>query len=88
MLMVRTSLISGQACKDYNYHIKQPYSFTGREHDSETGLYFYRARYYDAEAGRFISEDPAGLKDGVNPFIYVKNRPIMLVDPFGLAGLY
>ncbi len=38
--------------------IKQPYTFTGREWDEEIGLYYYRARYYDAEVGRFINEDP------------------------------
>ena len=43
----------------------QPYSFTGREWDTETGLYYYRARYYDPAAGRFISRDPIGF-EGVN----------------------
>jgi RHS repeat-associated protein len=38
--------------------VKQPYTFTGREWDKETGLYYYRARYYDAQIGRFISFDP------------------------------
>ncbi len=38
--------------------IRQPYTFTGREYDKETGLYYYRARYYDPEIGRFISKDP------------------------------
>lgn len=36
------------------------YAFTGREWDPETGLYYYRARYYDARSGRFLSEDPLG----------------------------
>lgn len=65
----------------------QPYTYTGREYDPESGLYFYRARYYDEKVGRFISEDPIGLKGGdVNLYAYVKNRPTMLVDPLGLAG--
>ena len=51
--------------------IKQPYAFTGREYDSETGLYYYRARYYDAEVGRFISRDPIGFAGGdVNLYGY------------------
>lgn len=37
----------------------QPFRYTGREWDAETGLYYYRARYYDASTGRFLSEDPA-----------------------------
>ena len=39
----------------------QPYTFTGREFDLETGLYFYRARYYDPSIGRFLNEDPVNF---------------------------
>jgi len=61
------------------------YVYTGREWDKETGLYYYRARYYDPMEGRFISRDPIGLGGGdVNFYAYVKNRPTSLVDPFGL----
>ena len=60
------------------------YAFTGREWDPETGLYYYRARYYDPNAGRFISEDPIGFDGGVNFYSYVLNRPTRFVDPFGL----
>lgn len=60
---------SGKVLQDYQYdsfgnlkdqknRIKQPYTFTARERDKEIGLYYYRARYYDPEIGRFISEDP------------------------------
>jgi RHS repeat-associated protein len=41
--------------------IANPYQYTARELDSETGLYYYRARYYDPTIGRFISEDPIGF---------------------------
>ncbi len=44
--------------KNQKNRIKQPYTYTAREWDRETGLYYYRARYYDAEVGRFINEDP------------------------------
>ena len=60
------------------------YAFTGREWDTETGLYYYRARYYDSKLGRFVSEDPAGLRSGLNRYAYVANRPINLTDPSGL----
>ena len=62
------------------------YAYTGREWDSETGLYFYRARYYDPVAGRFISEDPIGSSGGVNLYDYVSGGPVTRVDPFGLIG--
>jgi RHS repeat-associated protein len=48
----------GELKRDGN-KIEQPYTFTGREWDEETGLYYYRARYYDPQNGRFISFDPA-----------------------------
>lgn len=57
--------------------------FTGREYDSETDLYYYRARYYSADLGRFISRDPIGMRDNVNLYTYVGNNPVKYVDPMG-----
>jgi RHS repeat-associated protein len=59
------------------------FRYTGREFDSETGLYFNRARYHDSELGRFISEDPVGFNGGVNFMSYTKNDPINSTDPSG-----
>ncbi|HEC76484.1 MAG TPA: hypothetical protein ENI33_04410, partial [Thermoplasmatales archaeon] len=64
--------------------VNNPYCFTGREWDTEAGLYYYRNRYYDAEIGRFITQDPMGLKGGINLYAYVNNNPINFIDPFGL----
>jgi RHS repeat-associated protein len=58
-------------------------AYTGREVDA-TGLYFYRARYYNATLQRFISEDPIGLDGGINFYRYVGDNPVNLLDPFGL----
>lgn len=60
------------------------YGFTGRERDSEAGLLYYRARFYDPHFGRFISEDPTGFAGGINWYAYVNNRPLVRVDPTGL----
>jgi RHS repeat-associated protein len=60
----------------------QPYQFTGREAD-ETGLMYYRARYYNPNWGRFVSEDPMGFAGGINPFVYAGNNPVSLTDPSG-----
>ena len=60
--------------------------FTGRENDG-AGLYHYRARYYDPKASRFMSEDPIGLAAGTsNYYVYVDDRPTLIVDPLGLQG--
>ncbi|MGH9962197.1 MAG: RHS repeat-associated core domain-containing protein, partial [Pyrinomonadaceae bacterium] len=61
------------------------YTYTGRELDSEVGLMYYRARSYDPQQGRFISEDPIGLFGGINLFTYVQNNPIRFFDPSGLC---
>ncbi|MBI3805079.1 MAG: HNH endonuclease [Nitrospirae bacterium] len=60
------------------------YGYTGREPD-ETGLIYYRGRYYDPSIGRFTQRDPIGLSGGVNPYTYVKNNPINFTDPWGLS---
>jgi RHS repeat-associated protein len=60
------------------------FRFTGREFDAETNLYYYRARYYDPSAGRFIAEDPGGFNAGVHFYKYVKNQPLDYIDPYGL----
>ena len=59
-----------------------PNQFTGRENDG-TGLYYYRARYFNPSLGRFISEDPAGLRGGANSYAYVGNDPTDATDPSG-----
>jgi RHS repeat-associated protein len=65
--------------------LANPFTYTAREFDAESGLYFYRARYYDPEIGRFLTEDPLRFGAGdVNLYRYVFNGPITLTDPYGL----
>lgn len=59
-----------------------PTQYTGRENDG-TGLYFYRARYYNPSLQRFISEDPKSFLGGINLFAYALNDPILFSDPLG-----
>ncbi|MFM6253654.1 MAG: RHS repeat domain-containing protein, partial [Dolichospermum sp.] len=54
----------GQVISEINPAIDTRYLFTGREFDQEIGLYYYRARYYDATNGRFISLDPINIGSG------------------------
>ncbi|NOT61949.1 MAG: RHS repeat-associated core domain-containing protein, partial [Acidobacteria bacterium] len=60
------------------------FGYTGREHDPDTGLMYYRARWYSPETGRFVSEDPIGLAGGINLYAYVENDPFNSIDPSGL----
>jgi RHS repeat-associated protein len=65
-----------------------PAQYTGRENDG-TGLYYYRARYYDPTVGRFISEDPIQFRGGGTDFYsYVRNSPTQFSDPEGLRVVY
>jgi RHS repeat-associated protein len=64
--------------------LENPFAYTGREWEPEVGLYYYRARWFDPDAGRFASEDPLGLHGwDDNLFRYVINNPIAYVDPTG-----
>jgi len=61
-----------------------PWRWPGQYEDEETGLYYNRFRYYDPEAGRYISQDPIGLDGGFELYGYTHD-PFAEIDPFGLA---
>lgn len=61
------------------------YGYTGREPD-QSGLNYYRARYYDPNGGRFTARDPMGYADGINRYAYVGNNPVNFNDPNGLVA--
>ncbi|WP_323652438.1 RHS repeat-associated core domain-containing protein, partial [Pectobacterium parmentieri] len=58
--------------------------YQGQLYDAETGLYYNRHRYYDAESGQYLSPDPIGLLGGIRPQAYIHN-PLTWIDPLGLA---
>jgi len=64
-----------------------PFSYTGREADG-TGLAYYRARYYNPQLQRFVSEDPIGFAgEDTNLYSYVFNDPMSSIDPLGLGKI-
>jgi RHS repeat-associated protein len=62
-----------------------PFRFPGQYEDAETGLYYNRFRYYDPEVGGYVSQDPIGLRGGLEPFAYVAD-PTRAMDPVGLSS--
>jgi RHS repeat-associated protein len=63
-----------------------PLQYTAREFDAETGAYYYRARYYDQNVGRFNSEDPIGFEGGIDFYRYVGNSVVNRTDPDGMGA--
>ena len=92
--VVALSNSSGNVVERYEYDVfgqptnasdvNNPYLFTGRRYDDESGLYYYRARYYHASLGRFMQPDPIGYAAGWNIYAYVNNNPVNWIDPHGL----
>lgn len=62
-----------------------PFRWPGQYEDEETGLYYNRFRYYDPEAGQYVSQDPIGLLGGMGQYRYVDD-PLRARDPLGLAA--
>jgi RHS repeat-associated protein len=89
---------AGSLAQTYGYHsfgkqtsssgaLTNPFQYTARELDPETSLYYYRARYYDLNAGRFLSEDSIRFNGGINFYSYVSNGSTNATDPYGLLQL-
>jgi RHS repeat-associated protein len=77
-------IFNGSGVQIQESQVGNIFGFTGREFDSESHLYYYRARYYDPKLGRFISEDPIGFYgEDFNIFRYVGNNPLRFKDPSG-----
>mgnify|MGYP005654343063 CR=1 FL=1 len=92
--MVALSDAAGDTVQLYEYSVygqvaasdpnhPNPFLFTGRRFDTDTGLYYYRARYYNPYIGRFLQTDPIGYGDGMNMYAYCGNNSLRWVDPYG-----
>ncbi|EBX0303158.1 hypothetical protein DQT12_20870 [Salmonella enterica subsp. enterica serovar Reading] len=67
-------------------YFHQPLRLPGQYFDDETGLHYNLFRYYAPECGRFVSQDPIGLKGGINLYSYAPN-PLSWIDPLGLTAV-
>ena len=85
--LAETYLYSPYGELGFDGALGNPYLYTGRRYDPETGLYYYRARMYSATQRRFLQPDPIGYMGGMNLYAYVGNNPVMYVDPWGLLRL-
>ncbi len=67
--------------------IGNPVLFTGQRYDTESGLFFYKARYYSPVLGRFMQRDPLGFVDGMSVYEYAVSNPSNYTDPMGLCSV-
>jgi RHS repeat-associated protein len=67
--------------QNFALHLRLP----GQYFDAETGLHYNRQRYYDPQTGQYLTPDPLGHPDGLNPYAYVRFNPMGYVDPDGLV---
>ncbi|MGH9688617.1 MAG: RHS repeat-associated core domain-containing protein [Candidatus Acidiferrales bacterium] len=85
---------AGQLAQTYTYssfgdtinstgNVANPFRYTSRHFDSETGLYYYRARYYDPTVGSFLSEDKFQFDAEHDFYVYVGNSVLNAIDPSG-----
>ena len=77
----------GQGCTSESLTCNAPYTYTGHLYDQESGLFYFGARYYDPETGRFLSQDPVA-GDALNPpslhkYLYAYSSPMNYTDPWG-----
>ncbi len=95
-IITAISVSTGAVAADYDYQaygarvetgaLEQPYGFTGREHDAESGLIHLRARAYDPVAGVFLQVDPIEIAGGsMNLTSYLANDPLNGTDPSGMT---
>ena len=68
----------------YGFGTTNPWRFSSKRYDPESGWIYFGRRYYDPATGRWTTPDPIGFSDGPNLYAYVKNNPLTHFDPYGL----
>ena len=79
----RTTVFDGVGHPLAQSAIGNRYVWQGRETSGATGLYYFRARWYDPVWGRWLSNDPIGISGGLNQYVFCANNPVNFTDPFG-----
>lgn len=79
-----SSFMAGKSTREIQL---KHYRYSGKEHDDFTGLYYFGYRYYAHWIGGWLSPDPLGPKDSTNLYVYVRNNPLVLIDPNGLQSV-
>lgn len=87
----RTTVFDGNGNPLTTSAIGNRYLWQGREYswkihaaNGGTGLYYFRARWYDPITGRWLSNDPIGISGGLNQYVFCADNPVNMVDPYGL----
>ncbi len=81
----RTTVYEGNGAPLAQSALGNCFAWQGREISWSTGLYYFRARWYDPVTGRWLSNDPIGISGGLNQYVFCANNPICFVDPMGLC---
>ncbi len=79
----RTKMFDSNGSELTQSAVGNRYMWQGREFDTATGLYFFRARWYSPETGRWLSKDPIRIGGGLNLYVFCANNPVNFNDPIG-----
>lgn len=80
----RVDAFDGDGQRIFQSRIGNRFLWHGREYAWKTGLYYFRARWYDPLTGRWLSKDPIGISGGLNQYVAFGNNPVNFRDPLGL----